>query len=204
MDITLTPSPPAYSTATLLLCQQGLAVGEGLFPSAARFNHSCEPLVRSCVEPCEPLSSYILLSSYPRMMIQVGLSFDSWGCLVATAGQEIARGEELLISYVGVSGQHRAESAAAADDSSVAKASEGAEHPTGHQRPRRLRAGTSASGSGPIHSIDLLERGQHGVHIEPLTALGEGDVWSAREARRARLSGTYLFDCDCSLCSRGQ
>lgn len=51
-------------------------MGEGLFPSAARFNHACAP--------------------------NVGLSFDSWGCLVASAARDASKGEELFISYVGV------------------------------------------------------------------------------------------------------
>lgn len=52
---------PAMSASLQQLLRQGGTVGEGLFPSAARFNHSCEP--------------------------SVGLYFDGWGCLVAKAAK---------------------------------------------------------------------------------------------------------------------
>ena len=48
-------------------------MGEGLYPSGARFNHDCDPNCR--------------------------ISFDATGCLCVHARRRIAKGEELCITY---------------------------------------------------------------------------------------------------------
>lgn len=53
---------------------QAQAVGEGLFPSVARLNHSCAPNCR--------------------------LRYDQYGCLVVRTVQPVAKGEELFAAYV--------------------------------------------------------------------------------------------------------
>eukprot|EP00798_Chlamydomonas_sp_ICE-L_P028972 gene28973-32159_t len=68
IDITAPPKDPSVRGS------QGKTIGEAIYPSAARFNHSCQP---SC-----------------------GLSFDAWGCLRVTALQRVRRGVELTICYV--------------------------------------------------------------------------------------------------------
>ena len=64
---------PAADDADSRSCAQGEAVGEGVFPSAARFNHDCDPNCR--------------------------VRFDQWGCLTVHARREACPGEELTITY---------------------------------------------------------------------------------------------------------
>ena len=56
-----------------LSAAQGATLGEGLYPTGARFNHDCDPNCR--------------------------ISFDTYGCLCVHARRAIRRGEELCITY---------------------------------------------------------------------------------------------------------
>ena len=79
MDITMQPAADSPSSSQaghgIEPRIQGGAIGEALYPSAARFNHSCDP---NC-----------------------GLSFIR-GRLEVRAARSISKGSELFISYVGV------------------------------------------------------------------------------------------------------
>lgn len=172
MDITGGGSPPEFTppaqgrvtfkslrpTYDLDLLRQGEAVGEGLFPSAARFNHSCLP--------------------------SVGLSFDSWGCLVATAARDVKQGEEFTISYVGVD---------------ISALDEAADPPPADHPVLSLDAPLSSSEGRQLQRRDGAGKGGHkaraGGH-----SLRQQQVDTSRESRRKRLRDTYLFDCDCEVC----
>ena len=187
-------------------------MGEGLFPSAARFNHACGP--------------------------NVGLSFDSWGCLVASAAWDAAQGEELFISYVGV-GAAAAEdgfaaaaaaaaedgfaaaaaAAGAAEDGPAAAAAAAAEDGPAEAAAAAAEDGPAEAAAAAAPSTTGLVRG---TMLEPrrktrtqqlqspelvvggsLSAQPRGASGSARAERRGRLLRTYLFECDCDLCARG-
>ena len=76
MDITRKPTLADGEEDKTSVLRQGKAVGEALYPSASRFNHSCDP---NC-----------------------GLSFAQNGRLEVRAAKRILKGEEMFISYVGV------------------------------------------------------------------------------------------------------
>ena len=162
-------------------------MGEGLFPSAARFNHACAP--------------------------NVGLSFDSWGCLVASAARDAAQGEELFISYVGAVAV--SECAVVAEGSSIAAGEKrsdadtvtvglgdsgrAAALPCSRQGPRARRCDDGQPRGGGSRGGVMEEgngRGSSGGR-------GGGEGSNARAERRGRLLRTYLFECDCKLCARG-
>ena len=180
------------SSSQLLLLQQGEAVGEGLFPSAARFNHACAP--------------------------NVGLSFDSWGCLVASAARDAVQGEELFISYVGVVAEGDSAAAAAAAEDGPAEATAAAAPSTAGlfrgtmlEPRRKMRAQQQQQSLALVGSSSALSRGARGgvelvraAHQAVAASTGKRvHSSSARAERRGRLLHTYLFECDCDLCARG-
>ncbi|KAJ3030187.1 UNVERIFIED_CONTAM: hypothetical protein HDU68_009828 [Siphonaria sp. JEL0065] len=149
--------------------RQGYALG--VHPSAVFFNHSCSPNVGHVPRPRVSGENGAGALEYPGMMVFFAID-------------DIRRGEELCLSYVGVQGLHDYKRVATTATSPLSVTTLGGGEMTALSPLSALPLRLSAKEKGN-DSIDMISPNTR--HSNVLQ-------------RRKKLKKVFTFDCDCTRC----